>query len=62
MAQRLSARQPRYKRFFLKWSGEALMGSEEFSIDPQVRERMVLEIVQLVGIGLQVGLVIGGCN
>ncbi|PXB85685.1 UMP kinase, partial [Pseudomonas aeruginosa] len=43
-------------------SGEALMGSEEFGIDPKVLDRMALEIGQLVGIGVQVGLVIGGGN
>ena len=62
MAQHLSARQPRYKRILLKLSGEALMGSEEFGIDPKVLDRMALEIGQLVGIGVQVGLVIGGGN
>ena len=55
-------RQPRYKRILLKLSGEALMGSENFGIDPKVLDRMALEIGQLVGIGVQVGLVIGGGN
>jgi uridylate kinase len=61
MAQ-LSGRQARYKRILLKLSGEALMGSEDFGIDPKVLDRMALEIGQLVGIGVQVGLVIGGGN
>lgn len=61
MAQ-VSARQARYKRILLKLSGEALMGREEFGIDPKVLDRMALEIGQLVGIGVQVGLVIGGGN
>lgn len=52
----------RYKRILLKLSGEALMGSESFGIDPKVLDRMALEIGQLVGIGVQVGLVIGGGN
>ncbi len=52
----------RYKRILLKLSGEALMGSERFGIDPQVLDRMALEIGQLVGIGVQVGIVIGGGN
>ncbi|RCI70307.1 hypothetical protein DT376_35240, partial [Pseudomonas aeruginosa] len=56
MAQQLSARQPRYKRILLKLSGEALMGSEEFGIDPKVLDRMALEIGQLVGIGVQLSL------
>ncbi|MDY6890098.1 MAG: UMP kinase [Pseudomonadota bacterium] len=52
----------RYKRLLLKLSGEALMGEENFGIDPRVLNRMALEIGQLVGIGVQVGMVIGGGN
>ncbi len=52
----------RYQRILLKLSGEALMGSENFGIDPEVLDRMALEIGQLVGIGVQVGLVVGGGN
>mgnify|MGYP003678270187 FL=1 len=62
MAQQMSARNPRYKRILLKLSGEALMGSEDFGIDPKVLDRMALEVGQLVGIGVEVGLVIGGGN
>lgn len=53
---------PKYKRILLKLSGEALMGELEFGIDPKVLDRMALEIGQLKGIGVQVGLVIGGGN
>ncbi len=52
----------KYKRILLKLSGEALMGSESLGIDPRILDRMALEIGQLVGIGVQVGLVIGGGN
>ncbi|MDK1022954.1 MAG: UMP kinase [Gammaproteobacteria bacterium] len=52
----------RYKRILLKLSGEALMGNRESGIDPKVLDRMALEIGQLVGIGVEVGLVIGGGN
>lgn len=52
----------KYKRILLKLSGEALMGDQDFGIDPKVLDRMALEIGQLVGIGVQVGLVIGGGN
>ncbi|MEP4147285.1 MAG: UMP kinase [Halioglobus sp.] len=52
----------KYKRILLKLSGEALTGSENFGIDPKVLDRMALEIGQLVGIGVQVGLVVGGGN
>ncbi|MFK8050255.1 MAG: UMP kinase [Halioglobus sp.] len=52
----------KYKRILLKLSGEALSGSETFGIDPRILDLMALEIGQLVGIGVQVGLVVGGGN
>ncbi|MBL4681198.1 MAG: uridine monophosphate kinase, partial [Pseudomonadales bacterium] len=52
---------PQYRRVLLKLSGEAL-GIEGFGIDPKILDTMALEIGQLVGIGVQVGLVIGGGN
>lgn len=51
-----------YRRILLKLSGEALMGDEEFGIDPKVLDRMAQEIKELVELGVQVGLVIGGGN
>lgn len=57
-----TAKEKAYKRILLKLSGEELMGEEGFGIDPKVLDRMALEIGQLVGIGVQVGLVIGGGN
>ena len=57
-----SVKEKQYKRILLKLSGEELMGDEGFGIDPKVLDRMALEIGQLVGIGVQVGLVIGGGN
>ena len=54
--------QPRYKRVLLKLSGEALMGDHDFGIDPKVLDRMALDIGSLIGIGVQVGLVVGGGN
>ena len=57
-----AGREKKYKRILLKLSGEQLMGDEGFGIDPKVLDRMALEIGQLVGIGVQVGLVIGGGN
>ena len=57
-----SSRENNYKRILLKLSGEELMGNEGFGIDPKVLDRMALEIGQLVGIGVQIGLVIGGGN
>jgi len=52
----------KHDRILLKLSGEALTGNAEFGIDPKVLDRMATEIGQLVEIGVQVGLVIGGGN
>ncbi len=53
---------PVYRRILLKLSGEALTGDEEFGIDPKVLDRMAQEIKELVEMGVQVGIVIGGGN
>ncbi len=55
-------KKPNYKRILLKLSGEALMGDESFGINPKVLSRIALEIGQLRGIGIEVGIVIGGGN
>jgi uridylate kinase len=54
--------QVKYHRILLKYSGEALMGQASFGIDPAVLDRMANEIAELVALGVQVGLVIGGGN
>ena len=46
----------------LMFCDEALAGEEGFGIDPRVLDTLSLEIGQLVGIGVQVGLVVGGGN
>lgn len=53
---------PVYRRILLKLSGEALIGDEGFGIDPKVLDRMAQEIKEIVEMGVQVGLVIGGGN
>ncbi|UJF18901.1 UMP kinase [Vibrio sp. SS-MA-C1-2] len=53
---------PAYQRILLKLSGEALQGQEGFGIDAAVLERMAQEIKELVELGVQVGMVIGGGN
>jgi len=60
MAQ--SAGDKKYKRILLKLSGEALTGTQSYGIDPKILDLMALEVGQLVGIGVQVGLVVGGGN
>lgn len=52
----------KYNRIMLKLSGEALTGDADFGIDPKVLDRMAVEVGQLVGLGVQVGMVIGGGN
>ena len=53
---------PVYKRILLKLSGEALQGTEGFGIDASILDRMAQEIKELVELGIQVGVVIGGGN
>jgi uridylate kinase len=51
-----------YKRVVLKLSGEALKGSAASGIDFSVLQFISREVQQLLGLGVQVGLVIGGGN
>ncbi len=51
-----------YQRVLLKISGEALTGGTASGIDAQVLERIATEIQEVVNMGVQVGLVIGGGN
>jgi uridylate kinase len=53
---------PPYRRILLKLSGEALLGSAQYGIDPAVIRRVASEIAEIIGLGVQVGLVIGGGN
>ncbi len=53
---------PVYKRVLLKLSGEALMGKQTFGIDPEVVETIAGEIQEVVEMGVQLGVVIGGGN
>lgn len=52
----------KYKRILLKLSGEALMGGNDFGIDPEVLKTVATEIVDLQKQGVEIGLVIGGGN
>ena len=53
---------PIYKRILLKLSGEALQGDEGFGIDPSILDRMAIEIKELLEMGVEVGVVLGGGN
>ncbi|MCK7592617.1 UMP kinase [Pseudomarimonas salicorniae] len=52
----------KYRRILLKLSGEALMGREDYGIDPEVLFRLAREIQEVNRAGVQVGVVIGGGN
>ena len=57
-----SSLKPQFRRILLKLSGEALVGEEGFGIDPKVLDRMAQEIKEVVELGVQVGIVLGGGN
>jgi uridylate kinase len=54
--------QPAYKRVLLKLSGEALMGKRSFGIDPVTVNGIAAEIKEVVNLGTQLGVVVGGGN
>src|SRR3954454_22453632 len=53
---------PVYKRVMLKLSGEALMGDDPYGINRATMERIVAEVTEVVRMGVEVGVVIGGGN
>ena len=52
----------RYGRVLLKLSGEALMGEQQFGIDPAVTTQIGKEIAEIQSLGIQTAIVIGGGN
>jgi uridylate kinase len=52
----------RYGRVLLKLSGEALMGEQQFGIDPAVTAQIAKEIAEIQSLGIQTAIVIGGGN
>jgi uridylate kinase len=54
--------QPQYRRILLKLSGEALMGDDEFGINPEMLKYVAGEIKSIVDLGVQTGVVVGGGN
>lgn len=53
---------PKYGRILLKLSGEALAAGKGMGIDAEVLDHMSLSVAHLVGLGVQVGIVVGGGN
>jgi uridylate kinase len=62
MEENRSEMKPRFHRVLLKLSGEALMGSQGFGVDPAMASRIAEEIAELHTIGVQVAATIGGGN
>lgn len=62
MMDNLQKNQLKYKRILLKCSGEALIGKAQFGIDPSVLDQIAEEVAELIQLGVEVGLVIGGGN
>src|ERR1044072_2068618 len=50
------------RRILLKLSGEALMGQEGYGVGPLMLKRIALEIREVMSLGMQVAVVIGGGN
>jgi uridylate kinase len=53
---------PRYQRVLLKLSGEALMGDQQFGVDPAITTRIARDVGEIQSLGVQTAIVIGGGN
>src|SRR5919206_1120232 len=61
-SERAEKLKPRYKRILLKLSGEALMGEGKYGISPKTLQQIAQETREVVAMGVEVGIVIGGGN
>jgi uridylate kinase len=57
-----SAPTPFYKRVLLKLSGEALMGEQQFGVDPAVATQIAKDVGEIQALGVETAIVIGGGN
>jgi uridylate kinase len=53
---------PLYKRVLLKLSGEALMGDQQFGVDPVVATQVAQDVADIHALGVEAAIVIGGGN
>ena len=53
---------PIYKRILLKLSGEALMGEQQFGVDPAVATQIAKDVGEIQALGVETAIVIGGGN
>ena len=54
--------EPKYKRIILKISGEALAGAKKFGLDEEMLNNIAMQVKNIVDLGVQVGVVVGGGN
>src|SRR5581483_5888369 len=62
VAQPRGAPEPAFSRVLLKLSGEALMGTSDFGLDPPTVDTLARELVDVQATGVELALVIGGGN
>ena len=53
---------PRYSRILLKLSGEALLGDQQYGVDPKVLSFVAEQVKSVRALGVEVGIVVGGGN
>jgi uridylate kinase len=53
---------PRYRRILLKLSGEALLGSRQYGVDPNFCAFIAAQVAEVHAVGVQIGIVVGGGN
>jgi uridylate kinase len=53
---------PRYRRVLVKLSGEALMGYQNFGVDPAFMQNIALQIKEVHDLGVEISIVVGGGN
>jgi uridylate kinase len=56
------AKSPRYRRILLKLSGEALLGSRQYGVDPNFCAFIAAQVAEVHRSGVQIGIVVGGGN
>jgi len=57
-----NAKSPRYRRILLKLSGEALLGSRQYGVDPNFCAFIAAQVAEVHRSGVQIGIVVGGGN
>ena len=56
------ARKPTYRRILLKLSGEALLGSRQYGVDPNFCAFIAAQVAEVHELGVEIGIVVGGGN